>query len=82
MDYSKIEAGKVALETASFSMDQVIQDVVNIVSYKIEEQEIGFKLSKDQLQKSLDDRKEDEINYLYKDFDRKLKKLLDEISEF
>ena len=33
LDYSKIEAGKVELEIASFSMDQVIQDVVNIVSY-------------------------------------------------
>lgn len=49
LDYSKIEAGKVELEITSFSMDQVIQDVVNIVSYKIEEQEIGFKLSKDPL---------------------------------
>jgi len=49
LDFSKIEAGKVELEIASFSMDQVIQDVVNIVSYKIEEQEIGFKLSKDPL---------------------------------
>jgi signal transduction histidine kinase/DNA-binding response OmpR family regulator len=49
LDYSKIEAGKVELDTVSFSMDQVIQDVVNIVSYKIEEQEIGFKLSKDPL---------------------------------
>jgi signal transduction histidine kinase/response regulator RpfG family c-di-GMP phosphodiesterase len=47
MDISKIEAGKVELETISFSMDQVIQDAVNIVSYKIEEQGIGFKLSKD-----------------------------------
>jgi signal transduction histidine kinase/DNA-binding response OmpR family regulator len=49
LDFSKIEAGKVELENASFSMDQVIQDVVNIVSYKIEEQGIGFKLSKDPL---------------------------------
>ena len=49
LDFSKIEAGKVELEIASFSMDQVIQDVVNIVSYKIEEQEIGFVLSKDPL---------------------------------
>jgi signal transduction histidine kinase/DNA-binding response OmpR family regulator len=49
LDYSKIEAGKVELEIASFSMDQVIQDVVNIVSYKIEEQGIGFRLSKDPL---------------------------------
>jgi len=47
LDYSKIEAGKVELDIASFNMDQVIQDVVNIISYKIEEQEIGFKLSKD-----------------------------------
>lgn len=46
LDFSKIEAGKVELEITSFSLDQVIQDVVNIVSYKIEEQEIGFKLSK------------------------------------
>lgn len=47
LDFSKIEAGKVELEIASFSLDQVIQDVINIVSYKIEEQEIGLKLSKD-----------------------------------
>lgn len=49
LDFSKIEAGKMELEITSFSMDQVIQDVVNIISYKIEEQEIGFKLSKDPL---------------------------------
>lgn len=47
LDFSKIEAGKVELEITSFDLDQVIQDVVNIISYKIEEQEIGFKLSKD-----------------------------------
>jgi len=47
LDFSKIEAGKVELEITSFSLDQVIQDVVNIVSYKIEEQEIGLKLTKD-----------------------------------
>ena len=49
LDFSKIEAGKVQLEITSFSMDQVIQDVVNIVSYKINEQGIGFRLSKDPL---------------------------------
>ena len=49
LDFSKIEAGKVELESASFSMDQVIQDVVSIVSYKIDEQGIGFRLSKDPL---------------------------------
>jgi two-component system sensor histidine kinase/response regulator len=49
LDFSKIEAGKVQLEITSFSMDQVIQDVVNIVSYKINEQGIGFRLAKDPL---------------------------------
>jgi two-component system sensor histidine kinase/response regulator len=49
LDFAKIEAGKVELENISFNMDQVIQDVVNIVSYKIEEQKIGFKLLKDPL---------------------------------
>ncbi len=49
LDFSKIEAGKVELEVTSFSLDQSIQDVVNIISYKIEEQEIGFKLTKDPL---------------------------------
>lgn len=47
LDYSKIEAGKTELEITSFSMDQVIQNVVNIVSYKIESQGIGFVLTKD-----------------------------------
>ncbi|MCR3955305.1 MAG: transporter substrate-binding domain-containing protein [Gudongella sp.] len=47
LDYSKIEAGRIELEEVSFSMDKVIQDVVNIVSYKIEDQGIGFRLSKD-----------------------------------
>lgn len=49
LDFSKIEAGKVELEITSFSMDQIIQDVVNIVSYKIAEQGISFRLSKDPL---------------------------------
>lgn len=47
LDFSKIEAGKVDLEAAPFSMDQVIENVISIVSYQIEEQQIGFKLSKD-----------------------------------
>ncbi|MDD3503384.1 MAG: transporter substrate-binding domain-containing protein [Eubacteriales bacterium] len=47
LDFSKIEAGKVELELTSFSLDELIQNVVNIVSYKIEEQKIGFRLSKD-----------------------------------
>lgn len=47
LDFAKIEAGKVELEETSFNLDQVVQNVVNIVSYKIEEQKIGFKLAKD-----------------------------------
>jgi two-component system sensor histidine kinase/response regulator len=47
LDFSKIEAGKIDLDISSFSMDMVIQNVVNIVSYKIDEQKIGFQLSKD-----------------------------------
>lgn len=49
LEYSKITAGKIELENASFSMDRVIQNVVNIVSCKIEEQSIRFVLSKDPL---------------------------------
>ncbi|NMA65729.1 MAG: transporter substrate-binding domain-containing protein [Clostridiaceae bacterium] len=47
LDFSKIEAGKVELEITSFNMDQVIHNVVNIISYKIEEQRINFRLNKD-----------------------------------
>ncbi|NLU32747.1 MAG: transporter substrate-binding domain-containing protein [Clostridiaceae bacterium] len=47
LDFSRIEAGKVELETASFNLDQVIEDVVNIISYKIEEQGINFRFYKD-----------------------------------
>lgn len=47
LDYSKIEAGKVEIENVSFSLDQVIQDVVSIALYKISEQGIDFKLKKD-----------------------------------
>ncbi len=47
LDFSKIEAGKVVLENTLFSMDHLIQDVVSIVSYKVDEQGIGFRISKD-----------------------------------
>ncbi|HHT68095.1 MAG TPA: transporter substrate-binding domain-containing protein, partial [Firmicutes bacterium] len=47
LDYSKIEAGRIELDIQSFNLDQVIQNVVNIVLYKIQEQEIGFRLAKD-----------------------------------
>jgi signal transduction histidine kinase/CheY-like chemotaxis protein/HPt (histidine-containing phosphotransfer) domain-containing protein len=47
LDFSKIEAGKVELETISFNLDKVIQEVINIISFKVEEQEIEFRMSKD-----------------------------------
>ncbi|PKM54446.1 MAG: histidine kinase [Firmicutes bacterium HGW-Firmicutes-5] len=47
LDFSKIEAGKVEIENVPFELDRVIQDVVNIVSFRIEEQGIGFSLSRD-----------------------------------
>jgi len=49
LDFSKIEAGKAELEIASFSLDQVIQDIMNIISYKVEEQKISFRFLKDPL---------------------------------
>lgn len=47
LDFSKIEAGKVELEKISFDLEKVIQQVINIVSFKIEEQNINFSFSKD-----------------------------------
>ncbi len=47
LDFSKIEAGKIELERLSFNLDEVIEDVVNIVSYKIEEQKIDFSMHRD-----------------------------------
>ncbi|WP_058485283.1 response regulator [Defluviitalea phaphyphila] len=49
LDFSKIEAGKVELEYISFDLDKLIYDVINIVSYKIDEKKIGLNLSKDPL---------------------------------
>jgi len=47
LDFAKIEAGKIELEKVPFSMDSAIREVVNIVSYKIEEQGIRFRVFKD-----------------------------------
>ncbi len=47
LDFSKIEAGKVEIERIAFSLDKVIQDVISIISFKIEEQGIEFSMSKD-----------------------------------
>lgn len=47
LDFSKIEAGKIEIENISFDLDKIIQNVLNIVSFKIEEQGIGFSLIKE-----------------------------------
>jgi len=47
LDFSKIEAGKIEIERVSFNLDKLVQQVLNIVSYKVEEQKIDFNLSKD-----------------------------------
>ena len=47
LDFSKVEAGKIAIERVSFNIDRVLQQVIDIVSFKIEEQCIDFVLNKD-----------------------------------
>jgi len=47
LDFSKIEAGKIELERVSFNIDKVLQQVISIVSFHIEEQGIDFYLNKD-----------------------------------
>ncbi|MDW7660347.1 MAG: transporter substrate-binding domain-containing protein [Bacillota bacterium] len=47
LDFSKIEAGKIDIEHVPFSLDQVFQEVINIVSHKVEEQGIGLSFVKD-----------------------------------
>lgn len=47
LDFSKIEAGKVTIEHAAFNLDDVIRDVLNIISFKIEEKDLHFTFTKD-----------------------------------
>lgn len=47
LDFSKIESGKVEIESVPFNLDKVIQEVISIISFKIEEQGIGFSLTKE-----------------------------------
>lgn len=47
LDFSKIEAGKIEIERISFDLDKVLQDVINIASVKVKEQEIEFVMEKD-----------------------------------
>ena len=47
LDFSKIEAGKIELEKLPFSLDSTLEQVVNIISYKVEEQGLEFSVHKD-----------------------------------
>ena len=47
LDYSKIESGRIEIEETSFNLDQLVDEIINIVSYKIEENEIDFTFIKD-----------------------------------
>lgn len=47
LDFSKIESGKIDIERVPFSLDRVLQHVIDIVSFKIEEQGIDVILKKD-----------------------------------
>lgn len=46
LDFSKIEAGKTELERIPFNLDLLLEQVVNIISYRIEEQGIDFSINK------------------------------------
>ncbi|MBP1754597.1 MAG: sensor histidine kinase [Firmicutes bacterium] len=47
LDFSKIEAGKIEIEKISFSLDKVIQQVISVMSFRVEEQKIDFSFAKD-----------------------------------
>lgn len=47
LDFSKIEAGKIQIDRLSFDLDRIIQQVINIVSFQVEEQGIEFLMDRD-----------------------------------
>lgn len=46
LDFSRIESGKIEIERVTFNLDNVLQEVVNIVSLKIEEQDVRFTVNR------------------------------------
>lgn len=46
LDFSKIEAGKIEIERLPLNLDRVLQHVIDIISFNIEEQGIDFILKK------------------------------------
>lgn len=47
LDFSKIESGRVEIETIAFDLDKILQQVISIVAFKVDEQKIDFTVSKD-----------------------------------
>ena len=47
LDFSKIESGKVSLETISFNLDEILEHLITIVSFKVEEQGIDLTIERD-----------------------------------
>lgn len=47
LDFSKIESGNIEIERVSFNIDDVLEQLVNIISYRIGEQQIDFSMHKD-----------------------------------
>lgn len=47
LDFAKIESGKVDLEIISFNLDEILEHIVSIVSFKAEEQGIGLNVERD-----------------------------------
>jgi signal transduction histidine kinase/DNA-binding response OmpR family regulator len=47
LDFSKIEAGKIEIEHAPFNLDKVLQRVIDLISFRVDEQNIDFSLTKD-----------------------------------
>ncbi|CQR71038.1 Signal transduction histidine-protein kinase BarA [Sporomusa ovata DSM 2662] len=47
LDFSKIEAGKIDIERISFNLDDILEQLISIVSFKIDEQNIDFSMNRD-----------------------------------
>lgn len=47
LDFSKIESGKIEIERISFDLDKLLQRITNIISVKVDDQDIEFFIRKE-----------------------------------